>query len=322
MARKGWASVVSKSLLIGAAACALPYLLPLPRTEEQDPRELAPSDQFLPVEGLLTHYRSWGEGKPIVMIHGFWSWSFTWEPSATLLTKSGYRCLAPDLKGFGLTEKPRHADYSHRALARFVIGFMDAIGVDKAVLAGSSMGGNVALHAALSYPERVAGLILLAPAVFVPWALTGRLWSVARFPPMRRTLKHILRRYATSEVSRQAITRSYLDARHVDAELVRLYRLPLKTPGWDEAIIEMLSCSQHNPIVNRLPHIWQPTLVLWGKHDRVIPPQWAQRLAMSMPHCQIQFIANAGHLPHEEQPEATVRAVEAFLISEDRHLWT
>jgi pimeloyl-ACP methyl ester carboxylesterase len=310
-----------KVLAVGAVACSLPYIVPLPRFEEHDPRELAPSDQFLSVEGLLTHYRSWGTGKPVVMIHGFWSWSFTWEPLAELLAGSNFRCLALDLKGYGLTEKPQGADYSHRALARFTISFMDALGVDTAVLIGSSMGGNVALHAALRYPDRFAGLVLLAPAVFVPWRTAGTVGMLLHFPPLRRIARHLLRRYAKSEVATEALKRSYFDVSHVTPSLIELYRTPLRTAGWDEAIIGALRESRQNSVVDRLPNVRQPTLAIWGKHDRVVPPQLAQRLAMSMPQCQIQFIEKAGHLPHEERPDATAEAIGSFLKSEALRTW-
>ncbi len=312
---------LGKALAIATALSALPYLIPLPKPEERDASEFAPSDEFLPVEGLVTHYRAWGEGKPIVMIHGFWSWSFTWEPMGNLLARSGYRCVALDLKGFGLTEKPQGADYSHRSLARFVISFMDVMGIDRAALAGSSMGGNIALHAALRYPERVGGLILVAPAAFAAWGLIGSLGALAALPPLRRAMKHALRRYALSERSIRAIQSSYFDPAHVGAETIERYRLPLRTKGWDDALIGLLKASKQNSIAHRLPDVWQPTLLVWGKHDRVLPPRWAQNLALHMPHCQIQFIERAGHLPHEEQPEATARAVEAFLAAEGGHIW-
>ncbi len=305
-----------KAMAVAAGLCSLPYLVPLPKTEDRDPREFAPETEFLPVEGLLTHYRTWGQGKPILLIHGFWSWSSTWEPMAKVLARSGYKSFAVDLKGFGLSEKPPKADYSHRALARFALSFMEALGLERVPVIASSMGGNIALHLALRYPERVSALVLIAPAVFIPWTLAGTLGSFIRFPPLKRTLQHILRRYTYSSASSRALSSAYSDPSHLTPEVIERYKLPFKTPGWDSATLRLLAQSGENSLVSRLSEISQPTLAIWGKEDRVVPPYLAQRLALNVPNCRIQFIGHAGHLPHEEQPEAAAKAIEDFLRSE------
>ena len=118
---------------------------------------------FTRVNGVRIHYQEAGDEQapPIILIHGFISSNLIWSHVLKPLAQKGFRAIAPDLPGYGYSEKPRDAEYTIDEQARSVIGLMDRLGIQKALIAGASYGGAVAATMALDYPERVEKLILV-----------------------------------------------------------------------------------------------------------------------------------------------------------------
>src|SRR6266446_1030233 len=118
---------------------------------------------FTTVAGARIHYQEAGDEKapPIILIHGFISSNSIWSGVLLLLARVGFRVIAPDLPGYGYSDKPTDAPYTIAAQARSVIGLMDRLGIDKAIIVGASYGGAIAATMALDHPERVEKLILV-----------------------------------------------------------------------------------------------------------------------------------------------------------------
>ena len=138
----------------------LPYLLPLNGPSTVDPTELIdPDGAFVQAGDTRMYYQKAGTGEvPIVLVHGFGASSFSWRENLNPIAEAGYTVYAPDMRGFGLSDKSWDKSMSQDAQADRLKAFLDAQGIDRAVLAGNSMGGGIVTNFALRYPDRVRGL--------------------------------------------------------------------------------------------------------------------------------------------------------------------
>src|SRR5438128_10665597 len=118
---------------------------------------------FAAIDGVQIHYQEAGDEKapPMILIHGFISSTLIWSEVFLRLADAGFRVIAPDLPGYGYSEKPREGEYTIESQARAVLGLMDRLGIEKAIIVGASYGGAIAAAMALDYPERVARLVLI-----------------------------------------------------------------------------------------------------------------------------------------------------------------
>ena len=157
-----------------AAAIVLPLVIPIPPAgDTRPPRELAyPDSQIIEVNGLEVHVQQSGnDGLPLVLLHGFGASTFSWHEVRAPLAVDRL-VVAYDRPGFGLTERPMPPfpgdfnPYSQSAQVDLLLGLMDTLGIERAVLVGNSAGGTISLLTALDHPERVAALVLVDPGVY------------------------------------------------------------------------------------------------------------------------------------------------------------
>lgn len=285
--------------------------------------DFAPPDEFLTVGAIKTHHLTRGtHGRPIVLIHGFGSSTYTWRRNVDDLAKR-FRVHALDLKGFGLTAKPTDGRYHIPAYTEHLLGYLDAMNLRQPVLIGSSMGGAVAVHLALRHPDRVSGLILVDAA---PSGLPGRLppgqgptekigGEAGRSGGQAVTLVPSLLR---AMITRQAVGRwlkvSYHDPSLVTEEMIETYYRPITIEGATEALAAMTK--PRAEAMTPLPPLSSlkcPTLLIWGAFDRIIPRAVADEYARAIPGSRLLVFERSGHLPHEEEPERFEREVARFL---------
>lgn len=299
----------------GLGLTALPYGLPLDGPPAAHPSRLADANgAFVRVAGESLYYTHVsGPGEAVVLIHGFGGSTVTWEGVAPVLAEAGYDVYAVDLLGFGLSEKGWAYDASHPAQARRVLGLMDALGIDRAVIVGHSMGGNVAAHIALSAPERVSGLVLVSAAILgesngmqiVPPALL-------ELPPVRRWAQVALRALVVPMFDGLLFDAAALDVR-IPAETVDGYRRALRTPEWDLGLLALTRDADRNGLPGPLSAIRAPTLIVWGAEDSWVAPQDGVYLEAQIPGAQRVEFAGVGHLPMHEVPQEFNAALLGFL---------
>ncbi|HNO94564.1 MAG TPA: alpha/beta hydrolase, partial [Anaerolineales bacterium] len=181
----GFFIVILVILLVG------PFLIPVPPLENTVTAEsLADEDsQFIEVNGLNVHYKTYGTGEPVfILLHGFGASLFSWHEVTAPLAEYG-TVIAYDRPAFGLTERPLEwegeSPYSQDAQVELVIGLMDALGIEKAILVGNSAGGTVSMLTALKYPERIESLILVDPAVYAGGGAPSWIRPLLGTPQMR-----------------------------------------------------------------------------------------------------------------------------------------
>lgn len=255
---------------------------------------------FADVDGEYVHYHAAGTGPPVVLLHGLLAWSWTWRNNLSALAAAGYRVLAPDLRGFGLTARP-HTGFSLWDQARLVERWMSAMGVERAVLIGNSMGGEISMRLALQSPERVRGLVLVCSSAYVQ----ANLPTVARVAIGLPVLGPMLIRwYAMNpRFAREALSAGHADPARVQEESVRAYLLPARTPGAASGLLRLLREEDFGAAAERLGELQQPSLVIWGARDPWLPVDQGRRLAAHLPGATLHVFPDAGHIPHEDHPD-------------------
>lgn len=270
-----------------------------------------PPSQFIAVNGMQVHLRDEGprnDALPIVLLHGTSASLHTWDGWAESL-KGQRRVIRFDLPAFGLTGPDPHNDYSIAAYVRFVGAVMDRLGVQQFVLAGNSLGGQIAWGTALAMPQRVRQLVLVDSAGYPLKSTSVPIgFRIARTPGLRSLMEHVLPRGVVDSSVRNV----YGDPTRVTRELVdRYYELTLRA-GNRQALAYRLDqrLSGEEDTIRQLK---LPTLILWGGKDRLIPPDNAQRFAADIQGSRLVMFDGLGHVPHEEDPQQTVASFKAFL---------
>ncbi len=275
-----------------------------------------PPSDFIDLKGQLVHVRDEGprtDPLPIVLIHGTSASLHTWEGWARGL-RGHRRVISFDLPGFGLTGPwaGAYADrrYAGTEYARFVLDLMDALKVQRFVVAGNSLGGEVAWHTAVAAPQRVERLVLVDAGGYpfrpgdVPLGM-----RLARLPGASWISQYLLPRAVIVESLRNV----YGDPSKVtDALVDRYFEMTLRD-GNRRALAERMAVLAEGADPTPIHTLHLPTLVIWGGRDRLIPPENAQRFVADIPGSRLVMFDALGHVPQEEDPAATLVPVKAFL---------
>ena len=255
--------------------------------------------------GDLSYYHRPGGGQklPLVAIHGFGGDKETWLMMSALVARGRGLALV-DLPGHGRSRDVDEVQASTRGHAEAVMRVMDLAGLDRAVLCGNSMGGGVALRLAASWPDRVAGLVLVASVGrdihdggAREWAEAGQNPLIPRMEDIDKFMALVLERPppVSKAVIRHVITQR---ARKADL-LAKLFR-GFMLAGGDEGVPKALD------------GIHKPALVIHGEQDRIIDRRVAEDLVHALPRAELVVMRGVGHAPQLEAPRATARLVEAF----------
>lgn len=296
-----------------------PFLVPVPSlTGTVPPQQLAdPDGKYVTVDGLQLYTKQSGSGGPaLVLLHGFGASLFSWHAVMRPLADE-YRVVAFDRPGFGLTERPMPGQwtgpspYSPEAQADQTVGLLDALGIRQAVLVGHSAGGTIAILAALRHPDRIQALVLVDPAVYTQGGPPAWLAPLLKTPQARRLGPLFVGSIRSWGV--QTIRAAWHDPSRITPETLAGYEKPLQAENWDRALWELTIASHPLRLETRVGQLKLPTLVLTGADDRIVPTSETLKLAQQLPGSRLVVIADAGHLPQEEQPQAFLDAVRAFL---------
>ena len=279
-----------------------------------------PPSEFLDLQGQLVHYRDEGpkaDPAPIVLLHGTSASLHTWEGWARAL-RGQRRVISLDLPAFGLTgpfagpyavKVPGRA-YTGENYARFVLDVLDKLAVPRFVVAGNSLGGEVAWRIAAAVPQRVAALVLVDAAGYpVEGGNIPLGWQIARLPVLGHVTEHLLPRPFIV----QGLAAVYADPKRItEAQVDRYYELTLRA-GNRAALVARAQSWSRSEGVAKITGVSAPTLVLWGGRDGVLLPALAQRFVADIPGARLQVFDDLGHVPQEEDPARTVAVVKAFL---------
>ncbi|MBA6290149.1 alpha/beta hydrolase [Colwellia sp. MB3u-4] len=279
---------------------------------ELSQRWAAEPSQFLNIAGMNIHLRDEGptsDQEPIVLIHGTSASLHTWDGWVEVL-KEQRRVIRFDLPAFGLTGPDPQNNYKIEHYAEVVIAVLDKLQINKSVLAGNSLGGYIAWATAVLHPDRVSKLILVDASGY-PYESTSMplAFKLSKNPVTSLLLNNVLPK---SLVAR-SVKNVYGNPDLVSDELVeRYYQLSLRE-GNRSALKARFEQTLPGPLAKKIQTIKQPTLLLWGKKDQLIPVKLGVQFAQEIPNSQLIVFDKLGHVPHEEDPQATVSAVIKFL---------
>lgn len=274
----------------------------------------AENSHFVVVDGVRVHYQEFGDvSQPkMILVHGYTASTYVWGAVAPKLAGEGFHVIAIDLLGFGYSDKPAWFEYSIASQARVLEQFMNRLGIGRATLVGSSYGGAVAATVALDYPERVEKLVLVGAVCndeaktngilrFVSMSGVGEILSPFLIDS-RRFLKSRMRR-TIAPSNHHLITEERLDA----------VSRPLRAKNAHNSVLTSARNWNASRIEADAHLINQPTLLIWGENDTIIPIHNAQRLYDSIVHSRLVVLKDCGHVPQEENPERFVELVSFFV---------
>ena len=310
-------------MILIALALIAPFIIPLPAQPELTAEAVAPgTGHFVTVDGVKTYVKDIGprDGPPVVLIHGFGGSTFSWRETLPALASAGYRAIALDLKGFGLSDKRYDEDYSHASQAEFVAGVLDDLGVARASVAGHSMGASVLGHFATLYPERVEKLVLVDGSMSFDEAGSGfdPLSLLIEFAPARQWARIIMRWQLNEEQVINRLLTAYYDPEYATPEIQAGYLVPQRIKDWELALLGIVRDSSKNALTSPLNETGDaPILIIWGEEDTWVPLSRGRSLLASLPGAELAVIPESGHLPMEEQAELFNERLLSFLAEQD-----
>jgi 2-hydroxymuconate-semialdehyde hydrolase len=261
--------------------------------------------------GIVTNYHDVGTGFPVLLIHGSGpgvsAWA-NWRLTIPALA-DGRRVIAPDMVGFGYSERPEGIQYNMATWVAQAVGLLDALGIEQADLVGNSFGGGLALALAIRHPQRVRRLVLMG-AAGVSFPITPGLDAVWGYQPSIANMRKLLDVFA-------------FDRSLMSDELAELRYKASIQPGFQEAFQSMFPAPRQNGVdalasreedIRALPH---ETLVVHGREDQVIPLANSLTLAQWIARAQLHVFGRCGHWTQIEHAARFAQLVSNFLAEAD-----
>lgn len=262
--------------------------------------------------GLETNYHDRGKGSPVLLIHGSGpgvsAWA-NWRLVIPVLAEHR-RVIAPDLAGFGFTERPADQRYGLELWLKHAIGLLDALELEQVDLVGNSFGGGLSLALAIRHPQRVRRLVLMG-SVGVHFPITPGLDDVWGYEPSFDNMRRLMGTFAFNRAL-------------VSDELAQLRYQASIQPGFQESFSAMFPAPRQRWVdslmspeadIRALQH---ETLIVHGREDRVIPLQTSLTLADWIPKAQLHVYPHCGHWTQIEHSARFSLLVSNFLAEADQ----
>jgi pimeloyl-ACP methyl ester carboxylesterase len=306
--------------MFAARILAVLVVLTVPLVRPVDARDATPRQTYqveLAPAGSASvrlYAEEWGQGPPILLIHGLGMSTFTWRHIAPRLAET-HRVIAIDLKGFGRSDKPFDRAYSARDQAELVAAFIEHRHLEQVTLVGHSFGGTVALLTAVEMktraPGRVARLVLIdAPTLPQNFSDATLLASAPLLP------YGFLATTPPEIVVRLALGLARAPGHPPSEEDIRGYAAPLYDLGARHALIQTaqgILANETKAWVKAYRRADQPALLIWCRSDRVVPAATGRRLVRVLPNARLKLLSRCNHVPQDEKPEALLSALQEFL---------
>lgn len=266
---------------------------------------------FISVKNIDIHYRDEGnqtDSIPIILIHGTGASLHTFDDWTNKL-KYSKRVIRLDLPAYGLTGPFVDRDYSILNYTSFLKEFLETLDIKQCIIAGNSLGGEIAWNFALEKPDIVKKLILINSGGFPSFSKSVPIaFRLAQTPVINKVVRFITPFF----IVRSSVENVFFDKSKVTDSLVERYFDLCLREGNRQAFIDRLGIGKRNNYIN-ISNIKQPTLILWGADDLLIPVENAYKFQNSLPNNKLVILENSGHVPMEENPFESIKHVIEFL---------
>ena len=252
-----------------------------------------------------TYIHQGTDNPPILLIHGFDSSLLEFRRLLPILAdrRSTY---AIDLLGFGFTQRNLTIPLNPENIKTHLYHFWQTAIQQPMIIAGASMGGAAAIDFTLTYPDAVKKLILLDSAGLAKQPAIGRFM----FSPIDTFATEFLR----NPKIRQSISRAaYFDKSFASLDAQTCAGLHLQCSNWNKSLIAFTKSGGYGSFSDRISNIQQPTLIIWGKQDKILGTKDAAKFERAIPDSKLIWIDSCGHVPHLEQPDLTAKAILDWL---------
>ncbi len=270
-------------------------------------RYMGENDRFVEIAGARVRVREEGpeDGPVIILIHGFSFSLESWDGWAGPLAQT-HRVIRYDLNGHGLTGPDPQGRYAPQERAEFLAEVMDALDIERASLAGSSLGGTIAWRFAATHPDRVEKLILVDPGVF-------QFNEVGDEPVEPPAAIQAFFQLAPEAGVRQSLAITYANPATVSEDRFQTILDMMRREGNGEAFIAHIREFTMPDPTDLLAQITAPTLIMWGGRDLLIPAAQGPRVRDAIPNARLIIYDDLAHAAHEDDPARTVADAIAFL---------
>ena len=270
------------------------------------------------MKDIALHYETHGTGDPILCLHGFGANLYSWRHLVEPLSPK-HRLIMVDLKGHGLSPKPRDNKYSIYHQAAIILNFIDKQDLKNLTLIGHSFGGGVALATAITLIENEPGLLkklILIDNIAYEQPLPFFI-KLLRTPLLGSTLPRLL---SSKSKVKMILKLAYYDNEKITEDMVEEYAKAIAMPGGNYALrqtAEQLIPNEEeiHKFTSRFSTINVPTLIIWGREDRIVPLEVGQKLEKNISNSEFHIIDSCGHIPHEERTEKSLPLIEGFINS-------
>ena len=281
----------------------------------------------IPVSDGLIHVARVGQGRPLLLLHGWPEFWFTWEP-VMLRLADRFDVIAPDLRGFGDSSKP-DGPFGAAQHAADLFAVLDQLGLEQVSLVSHDLGGAVAQAMAQVSPERLRGLFFfdfmhpgIGPRFFTPDRFQDTWYMFFNQLPLASNLAG-----ATQDSVRQYITyflRDWAHRKNAFDDVFEIFVENFAKPGnleggfaYYKAAIPPRTNPQHGGSPPPPPPVHIPTCVRWSEHDKLFPYAWTDTLADFFPNLDLGMFEGVGHFPHREDPAMAARYIRDFFLSQE-----
>ena len=277
-------------------------------------------ERSVTIDGVTWRYWHAGSGLPLLLIHGFMGYSYSWRFNVEPLSRH-FSVYAVDLPGCGFSQRTQEPECTLAGDAEAVLRFMDHCGIEEADVVGSSRGGGLSivlggLLAKRRMLHRIRRMVLVSP--INPWSSNGRLMTrVLATTVGGACVMHVLPKLHIMLV--RYFKAMYGDPKRISPGSIEGYRAGLEVPGSYEHLLRIVrSWHQDLALIERsLPAIIEvPTLLLWGSRDTAVFPSSIHQLERPLKNGTVILLRGVGHLPYEEVPEAFNRIICDFLLQD------
>ena len=241
-----------------------------------------------------------GSSKSVVLVHGLGASAERWEYVIPYLSKK-YHVIAPDLIGFGYSDKPS-VDYTPELFSKFLSDFLNTIGLSKASLVGSSLGGQIVAEYASTQNKIIEKIVLVSPSGFMNHST----------PTLDAYIMAAL--YPNQDAARTAFQMMAAPNIQVDNRIIENFVQRMALPNAKMAFMStVLALRNSADMEKKLESINVPTLIIWGKHDSLVPIKYSKEFISSIRNCQFVTMEECGHTPFVEEPEKFSKILLDFL---------